>query len=79
MDESRFVRHISVVRAALLERPEPSRERKRPSVCGIWPLPLASPGKGTKRPVLAPRRWIATAEAEVTERFGRTLVRNEVP
>ena len=24
----------------------PSRERKRPSVCGFRPLPLASPGKG---------------------------------
>lgn len=35
----------------------PSRERKRPSVCGFRPLPLASPGKGRsfRRPSPCPR------------------------
>jgi hypothetical protein len=65
MDESGDLRDTGPV-ARRFGAPRPSRERKRPSVCGFRPLPLASPGKGRsfRQPTPPPRSRHARGAAD---------------
>jgi hypothetical protein len=56
--------------------PRPSRERKRPSVCGFRPLPLASPGKGTKLPATSAPLPVSAAQARRLRETARLDLRS---